>query len=111
MAGKYRNVATIVNGIRFDSAAEALRYLQLAAMESAGSISDLKLQVPFLLAPAVLIPGKLRKSPALRYFADFVYDKNGVRVVEDVKGAITSAYKIKRHLLAVQGITITEIRA
>jgi hypothetical protein len=44
--------------------------------------------------------------------ADFVYfDDNGARVVEDVKGAITDGYRIKRHLLAVQGIQITEIKA
>jgi hypothetical protein len=44
--------------------------------------------------------------------ADFVYfDANGLRVVEDVKGAITEGYRIKRHLLAVQGIQITEIKA
>lgn len=112
MAGsKYHNKHVIVGTMRFDSQAEYARYRHLAQLLREGVIANLQRQVPFVLAPAVLLPGKLRKSPALRYFADFVYDKNGVRVVEDVKGAETDAYKIKRHLLAAQGVTITEIRA
>jgi hypothetical protein len=30
---------------------------------------------------------------------------------EDVKGALTQAYRIKRHLMAVQGLHITEVKA
>lgn len=102
----------VVDGIRFASSAEAGRYRVLKMLQQSGQISDLQCQFPFYLAPAVLIRGAKRKTPALRYAADFVYrDKNGVQVVEDVKGApLTQAYRIKRHLLAVQGIHITEIR-
>lgn len=109
---KYRNCPVVVDGIRFASSAEAGRYRVLKMLQQSGQISDLQCQFPFYLAPAVLIRGAKRKTPALRYAADFVYrDKNGVQVVEDVKGApLTQAYRIKRHLLAVQGIHITEIR-
>lgn len=42
--------------------------------------------------------------------ADFVYRRDGERVIEDVKGVITEGYRIKRHLMAVKGLIITEIR-
>ncbi len=109
---KYRNTPVVVDGIRFASTAEAGRYRVLALQQKAGQISDLQCQVAFQLAPAVLIQGAKRKTPPLRYFADFAYyDKHGCSVVEDVKGGpLTQAYRIKRHLLALQGIHITEIR-
>jgi hypothetical protein len=113
MAGrsKYGNKRVVIGGRKFDSQSEAFRYEELVHQERAGEISELRCQVPFVLAPSVLVRGASRKTPELRYFADFVYvDKNGQTVIEDVKGAITEAYRIKRHLLAVQGIHITEIR-
>lgn len=109
---KYRNCPVVVDGLRFASSAEAGRYRVLKLQQQSGMISDLQCQVPFQLAPGVLIQGAKRKTPPLRYFADFAYlDKHGRRVVEDVKGGpLTQAYRIKRHLLALQGIHITEIR-
>lgn len=109
---KYRNTPVVVDGFRFASTAEAGRYRVLKMMQQAGEISHLMCQEPFVLAPSVLINGAKRKTPALRYVADFVYrDKRGSMVVEDVKGGpLTQAYRIKRHLLALQGIHITEIR-
>lgn len=109
---KYLNKPIVTpDGERFDSNAEMSRYLVLQNWQRLGKISELQRQVPFVLSPAVLIKGRPRKSPALRYYADFVYrDSDGVLVVEDVKGKITEGYRIKRHILAVQGITITEIR-
>lgn len=110
---KYRNVPVVVDGMRFASTAEAVRYRVLALLEKAGEISDLRCQAAIELAPAVRLPGAARKTPALRYFADFRYvDRWGRTIYEDVKGApLTAAYKIKRHLLAVMGIYIVEIRA
>lgn len=111
MASKYRNKKTVMDGITFDSAAEARRYVDLKALEKAGHISFLACQVPFEVAPGVMIQGARRKSPAVRYVADFVYLQGGIQVVEDVKGALTAIYKLKRHLLALRGIHITEVRA
>lgn len=109
---KYRNVPIVVDGLRFASTAEAGRYRVLALKEKAGEISCLRCQLPIELSPAVRFPGAKRKTPALRYFADFAYlDRWERTIYEDVKGApLTAAYKIKRHLLAVRGIYITEIR-
>ena len=66
------------------------------------------MQVPFVLAPAVVLDG--RKKTELRYIADFVYEKDGKTVIEDVKGKVTAEYRIKRHLMAARGLFITEIK-
>lgn len=98
MKSKYRNVKTVVDNITFDSKREALRYSDLKLLERGKVITDLMLQVPFVLALSVVIAG--RKKPALRYIADFVYMQNGKQVIEDVKGGpLTQVYIIKRHLL------------
>ena len=44
---KYRNIKTEVDGIVFDSKAEARRYAELRLLEKANEISDLRLQYPF----------------------------------------------------------------
>ncbi len=109
---KYRNKKTEIGGVKFDSKAEASRFVQLRRMQEAGLITNLRRQVSFELAPAVKIPGKGRMSPPLRYFADFVYEQDGKQIIEDVKGQdkVTEGYRIKRHLMAVMGYQIVEIR-
>lgn len=105
---KYRNKRINVNGIWFDSTREANRYGELKMLERAEEISCLRLQVPYTLAPEVVINGK--KKRALTYVADFVYaDKYGDVITEDCKGFKTDVYKIKRHLMkSVLGIDIKE---
>lgn len=105
---KYRNEKCESNGIKFDSKREMKRWHELVQMQVRGEISELELQVPFILAEPVVIAG--RKRPALRYVADFVYEQDGNTVVEDVKGRITEGYRIKRHLMAARGITIKEVK-
>jgi len=110
VASKYGAKKTQVDGITFDSRAEAARFLELKALERAGQITNLELQPKFELAPAVKLGG--RTKPALRYIADFRYiDHLGNVVVEDVKGVRTDSYQIKRHMMKfVHGIEITEVR-
>lgn len=104
---KYNNKKVVVDGQKFDSKKEAYRYQALKKLEKNGYISDLQTQVVFELAPSVIING--RKKPALKYKADFVYMNNGKKIVEDVKGVLTTVYKIKRHLMkSVHGIDILE---
>lgn len=107
---KYRNTRVTVGGETFDSQREMERYHHLRILQRAGRISELERQVVFELAPAVVVQG--RKRPPLRYVADFVYREAGAAglTVEDVKGAITPEYRIKRHLMAVKGIQIKEVR-
>ncbi|UEP42730.1 DUF1064 domain-containing protein [Burkholderia sp. B21-005] len=105
---KYRNQACEHDGIKFDSRRERDRWIELSRQLAAGEISELERQVVFVLADAVVIDG--RKKPALRYIADFVYERDGKTVIEDVKGMVTREYRIKRHLMAVRGLQIVEIK-
>ena len=95
---KYHAKKTVVDGIEFDSAKEAKRYAKLRALEDAGKIQGLRLQVPFELLPSFECEGV--KYRGMKYIADFVYYRNGVRVVEDVKGVKTPEYKLKKKLMA-----------
>lgn len=94
----------------FDSLRELRRYQELKVLETAGEISGLRCQVAFELAPGVVING--RRSPPLRYLADFVYRERGASMdtIEDVKGMVTRVYRMKRHLMASLGFVIREIR-
>lgn len=105
---KYNSKKTVVDGIDFDSKREARRYQELKALEKAGRITDLKLQVPYTLMSSTKdANGKTIRS--IKYIADFVYRENGQEVVEDCKGYRTEVYKIKKKLmLMIYGITIRE---
>lgn len=106
---KYGAKKVIVGSRTYDSKAEALRAVSLRLELSVGAISDLRYQVAYELAQSVIVAG--RKRPPLRYVADFVYIRDGVEVVEDVKGMVTAVYRIKRHLMkSVHGIDILETK-
>ena len=106
---KYGNKKVEVDGILFDSKREARRYLDLRAMEIAGQIQNLRLQVKYELIPSQRIDGKVVER-GCEYVADFVYEENGQTVVEDTKGHRTKDYIIKRKLmLYVHGIRIREV--
>lgn len=100
---KYNNKKTYVDGIKFDSKKEANRYCELKLMERCKAISNLELQVPYILYP------KRDGLRAVKYVADFRYVEDGKTVVEDVKGVLTDVYKLKkRMMLEVHGIEIKE---
>ena len=107
MAPKYKAKPVTIDGHRFASQAEGARYRTLKLLEQSGHITGLELQPVFVLAPGVLVPGEKRKRPPLRYVADFAYTTaDGRRVVVDVKGVETPVFRIKRHLLALQGVAV-----
>ena len=106
-APKYKASPVMIDGIRFASQAEGARYRALKLLERAGEITGLELQPVFVLAPGMLVPGEKRKRPALRYVADFAYtNSDGRRVVLDVKGVQTPVFRLKMHLLALQGVSV-----
>ena len=118
---KYGSNKVQVDGITFDSKHEARRYQELLLLKRAGEISDLRLQVKYILIPAQREPdtigprggkkaGKLIEKE-VAYYADFVYtDKDGNTIVEDAKGYRTKEYIIKRKLaLYLLGIRIREV--
>lgn len=109
---KYGAKKTQVNGITFDSKAEAKRYEELLLLERSGLVSNIELQKKFVLLPSKRnADGYLERETA--YVADFVYvDSVAGLVVEDIKSPATrtSEYVIKRKLmLHVHGITIKEV--
>ena len=93
---KFNNTKVEMDGHVFDSKAESERYVELKLMQRAGEISDLKLQPLFVLIDSF----KLRKRTIrkLTYSPDFLYVKDGIKYAEDVKGATTEKYRIKRKL-------------
>ena len=106
---KYHNKKVTYNGIAFASKKEARRYSELLQLERAGVITDLQMQVPFVLIPSQRINGKVAEREC-KYIADFVYRENGKKVVEDTKGIKTKDYIIKRKLmLYTHGIQIREV--
>ncbi len=82
-------------GHKHDSKAEALRCNDLSLLEKAGEIQELKSQVTFPLHGVDNIQ-------ICKYIADFTYTQNGEMVVEDVKGAITGEFSIKRKLFEAE---------
>lgn len=94
----------------YDSRKEHRRANELKLMQRAGLISNLRQQVKYVLIPTQRDPAGNLLEKECSYYADFVYDKNGVSVVEDTKGFRTPEYRIKRKLmLRIHGIVIKEI--
>jgi hypothetical protein len=103
---KYGNRRVEVDGIWFDSEAEAKRYGELLLLVKAGQISD--------LAVHTRLAFEIAGDTMFVYMPDFEYtDHTGpvpVRLYEDVKGVRTAVYKLKKRLIEAQyGITIVEI--
>jgi hypothetical protein len=100
---KFKAIRTVVEGIQFDSRGESVRYLELRNLERAGIIKNLERQPEFEIA----INGKL----IFKYRADYAYDEDGVRVIEDFKSEATKTpvYRIKKKAVeAAYGIKIRE---
>lgn len=108
---KYRNNPCQVGAEKYRSQREAKRHQELLLLQRAGKIAGLTREVPFVLAPGVLIEGEKRKRPPVRYVLDFLYTTaDGRRVAEDAKGMQTPVYRLKKHLLAtVHGIHVVEV--
>lgn len=102
---KYRNQAVVVDGMRFASKSEAARWGELCLLQRAGQISDLKRQVIFTC--------EVNGEVITKYVADFVYIRDGQRVIEDRKGGPeTALFRIKSKLMhACFGVDIEVTRA
>lgn len=122
MRSKYHNKKVTFDGIEFDSKKEMYRYIRLKSMQEEGLISELRLQVPYELIPAIyeeeIVKLKTKTKvvkrcaqKAVKYVADFVYkDHYGYEVVEDSKGLHTKEYLLKKKMMrAFLGITIKEV--
>lgn len=108
---KYNAQRTTVDGIHFDSLAEARRYDELKLLRQVGQISGLFCHIRFCLQDTFKRDGKTILG--IWYEADFLYNENGRRVVEDVKGKRTAVYLLKRKMFwkAYPDIDFREIDA
>lgn len=118
---KYHNKRVEYQGKVFDSLKERRRYCELLLLQKQGTISDLRLQVPYELIPAIYedVEKQLKTKVkvvsrcvqrAVTYVADFVYIQDGKTIVEDTKGFRTKEYELKKKMMrALLGITIKEI--
>lgn len=93
---KYHARKVKLDGITFDSQAEADRYRELRLLADQGYIQRLRVHPTYLLQEPFQHNGK--RIQAIHYEADFEYWDGGVWVVEDVKGYETAVFKIKRKL-------------
>lgn len=84
---KYGAIKTQVDGITFDSKAEAEYYEHLKLLQRAGEI------LWFIRQPPFDLPG------GVKYRADFLVVYPGRVAVVDVKGMETPMFKVKRKLL------------
>lgn len=109
---KYRAVATVVDGIRFDSRKEVRRYRELRLLEMVGEVKSLRVHEHIELFAA---------SPQgqAAYLGDYIVDfsyidvEKKTRIYEDVKSVITRknpVYRLKKKLAeACHGIRIVEV--
>jgi hypothetical protein len=93
---KYGNKSVEIDGIKFDSLAESRRYQDLRILEKNGNISQLRVHPIYTLQEA-FTHNSIRER-AITYEGDFEYLSDGILVCEDVKGAQTETFKIKRKL-------------
>lgn len=95
---KYKNKKVEVLGIEFDSKKESQRWIVLKEAESKGIISNLKRQVKFELIPPIVEQEEIKLKTKTKivdrvvqreiyYKCDFLYEKNGELIIEDVKAS------------------------
>lgn len=115
---KYGAKRTVVDGILFDSKAEAARYGYLKARQEKGEISHLERQPKFKLygkdgAPVLIKSARYPRGRHAVWRGDFAYfcPVRNKRVCEDVKGVRTQVYILKRAIVEAcyPGLLIVEI--
>lgn len=106
----------------FDSKGEWQRWVFLKEAEENGQISELRRQVRYTLIPTQyrteIVHLKTKDKEVQRvaereisYTADFVYEKDGAKVVEDFKGFPNDRWPLKKAMmLYFHGIAIREVR-
>nr|WP_278434289.1 DUF1064 domain-containing protein [Brucella anthropi] len=102
---KYGAKKTMLDGITFDSKAEARYYAQLKQREKAGEVHSVELQRPYVLS----VDGFLIAT----YKADFSFwdhVEERQRVI-DVKRVVTPVFRLKQKMMkAIYGIDIEVVK-
>ena len=124
---KYWNKPVWHDGIKFASGKEGDYYLYLKQLQENHEISNLRMQVPYEIIPAIWgtkiqhLKTKTKEKKysiqkATHYVADFVYidTATGKEHVVDVKGKtapLTEGFKLKQKLMRyMNGITVEIVR-
>lgn len=94
---KYHAKKCTVGETTYDSKKEAKRGQELEYLNKIGVIKNLERQVKFELQPAYT-NNQGKKIRPITYIADFVYEKNGKKIVEDTKGFKTKEYLLKKKI-------------
>ena len=92
---KYNAKPSRIDGKGFDSQIEMLRYCYLMQVEMAGALTDLEIHPRFALYADGGGKGAIEVGS---YEADFAYNDEAGRIVEDVKGVVLPIYILKRNL-------------
>lgn len=105
---KYRARATVIDGIRFDSKAEARRWSELLLLQRANKIADLERQPVYPLHA----PDGTKIGDYVADFRYFDFDRNE-QIIEDVKSPASAKIPLyrwkKKHTEAEHKIKITEV--
>lgn len=95
---KYRNVKTVVDGIKFDSKAESEYYIHLKKLVQQNKIKCFERQKRIILQDGYKLEG-YKKQREISYVVDFVvHNLDGTIGYIDVKGARTKEFNIKKKL-------------
>jgi Protein of unknown function (DUF1064). len=108
---KYRAKKTVIDGIMFDSKAEAQYYVELKLLKRSKKIASFECQPEYELIPKFKKNGKTFR--AVKYIADFlVTHLDGSEEVVDVKGVLTPVYRLKKTLFESKypHLTIKEVK-
>ena len=121
---KYNNTKVEYDGIKFDSKREKDRYVILKQAEKDGTITNLVVHPKFELIPAVTekyikhLKTKDKEVErtiqlAITYTADFMYEKDGQTIIEDIKISkhiLPKEYVLKKKMmLALKGLKVKEV--
>lgn len=94
---KYHAQKTVVGGVEYDSKKESKRAQELEYLEKLGKIKNLQKQVRFILQDGY-VNNQGQKIRPISYIADFVYEEDDKKIIEDSKGFRTEVFLIKKKL-------------
>lgn len=96
---KFHAQKTVIDGVVYDSKKESRRAVELQHLERAGKIKNLERQKRFILQEG-FVNNQGQKIRPISYLADYYYEENGQKIVEDVKSPATrtQVYMLKKKL-------------
>ena len=95
---KYKNKKTELDGFKFDSEMESHYYLYLKSLQNIGEVVSFEMQPLYILQEGFISKDGQKIRP-IQYKADFkVIYADGHEEVIDVKGQMTSEFKLKKKM-------------